>query len=236
MTDPREVPNQITTLSLVDGLHALALGWKLYFGAPPDSREKLLTLAAQSILETGWFRSMHCFNFGNVKARPGGAYSWTFFTCNEILSVAQATAAVAKSSPDAPARISSYTNQGDAIVWFSPKHPACCFRAFDSAEEGAADHLALLNGPRYEPAWSYVDAADVVGFAKCLARLGYYTADPNTYAASCAKILAQISAQPFSLEPVPEIPPELAARAIALRDLSLQETTQADLAAVTFDA
>ncbi len=223
MDEPREVPNQITTLSLGDGLHALELGWKCYFGAPPDSKDKLLTLAAQTILETGWFRAMHCFNFGNVKARPGGRWSWTFFACNEVLSVAQANQAVRSSTAAAPAMLKSYTKDGDAIVWFYPKHPACCFRAFETAEEGAADHVALLNSPRFEPAWDRVDAGDVHGFALQLGRLGYYTADATQYAASCAQILAHLKALPFELDPVPDVPPELAARAIALRDLSMRD-------------
>ncbi len=226
--DTVEMPNRLTTLTLQQGVDALALGWKMYFGALPDAKDKLLVVAAQAILETGWFRAMHCYNFGNVKARAGGAWNWTYFACNEVLSIHQAGEAIRQSTPAAPARLSSYTKDGDAIVWFYPRHAACCFRAFGSTTEGAADHIALLNGPRFEPAWHFVDDGDVKGFAQELSRLGYYTANARDYMNGCSRIFDELAkavdADTLTLTFYDEpIPPELAALAIAIRDKSLRD-------------
>jgi hypothetical protein len=229
MADPQEMPNTLTTLTLQEGVDALALGWKMYFGAAPVDASRLLVLAAQSILETGWFRAMHCYNFGNVKARAGGAWSWTYFACNEVLSPQAASEAVRQSTPAAPARISSYTKDGGAIVWFYPRHAACCFRAFASAAEGAADHVALLNSPRFESAWPFLDTGDVGEFARELYRKGYYTASPIQYGAGCSRIFTQLSADVaagsivLELDQVPIIGPDLAAQAIAIRDRSMRD-------------
>lgn len=130
---------------------------------PSLTRESRLTLLSQWALETGRGRSCHCFNLGNVKGRPGGAdgHSWTFFRCDERLNGVR--------------------------VWFDPPDPACCFRAYDSLDEGCADYLGQLRG-RFGFAWPAVLAGDPVDFAHRLKVARYYTSTEAQYARNLAAL------------------------------------------------
>jgi len=129
---------------------------------------------AQSALETGHWKSLHWFNFGNVKATPKWDGDVTCFGCNEIIN--------------------------GKVVWFHPgpevgwpghdvwlrKHPtsvsnttACKWRAFPTAEDGVAQQLAFLKSrPR---SWSAAAIGDPEGFARALKTERYYTADVEHY-------------------------------------------------------
>ena len=65
------------------------------------------------------------------------------------------------------------------------------FRSYESAEAGARDYVRLL-ATRYPDAVAAARLGDSAGFAHALARGGYFTADPKTYAAGLAGRLASI--------------------------------------------
>jgi hypothetical protein len=61
------------------------------------------------------------------------------------------------------------------------------FRAYGSAEGGAADYLGLLRA-RFPDAARAADAGDARGFAERLGRAGYYTAPVSEYAAAIERL------------------------------------------------
>jgi len=193
---PVELPARRTPATAQEVFSALGRAWRGRFGEEAK-RESLLVLLAQWALETGRGKSMWNYNLGNVKGKPGGGdgRSWTFFACNEILSVAAANAMVAKAglretgTGEKDAVITS-TKDGMATVWFYPNHPACCFRAFRTLDEGAVDYLELLHR-RFASAWPAVLAGDPVQFARLLKAARYYTADENHYARGLSSIYAE---------------------------------------------
>lgn len=63
------------------------------------------------------------------------------------------------------------------------------FRAYATAESGAADYLNLLRR-RFPDAVAAADAGDARGFADRLGRAGYFTAPPSEYAAALERLAA----------------------------------------------
>ena len=132
------------------------------------TRELVLTLLAQSALETGHWRVMYCFNFGNVKVTDewisdGGHY--TFFPerpdgspgVSDNLTFPQVRRAQAQSKdrtdgkPGPDMRVGRQRADGRFYCVFFPSHPQSRFRAFTMLDEGAHAYLAKLTG-RYRAA------------------------------------------------------------------------------------
>ncbi|HYQ27833.1 MAG TPA: glucosaminidase domain-containing protein, partial [Polyangiaceae bacterium] len=65
------------------------------------------------------------------------------------------------------------------------------FRVYESAEAGALDYVRLLT-TRYPDAVAAARAGDSAGFARALARGGYFTAAPEAYAAGLSQRLATL--------------------------------------------
>jgi hypothetical protein len=187
----------------------------LAVAAPELGRRSILILLAQSALETGWWRSAWCWNFGNAKHVEGRTEgSWTFFSCDELLSSAQAKDFLARAKPrtDGPAGLDVELDpkpRPDGLVrtLFHPSHRGCRFRAFESLEEGIADHVAMLRR-RYPEAWAHAIAGDAAAYSRALKAGRYYTAPEQGYTASLVSIVAQLDRQVPRLEiAVAETPP-----------------------------
>lgn len=186
---PQRLPDQKTPVSRQAVLEALWKAWMGFFNSVPK-RESIWVLMAQWALETGWGKSMHCYNMGNVKSREGDGFDYTYFACNEILLKASAER-YQRNSPQT-AKITSYRADGTAIIWFYPDHPGCRFRAFNSLREGAADHLALIF-KRFSRAWPAVAEGDPSKFAHLLKLQGYYTADEASYTRTLTSVYSMIA-------------------------------------------
>lgn len=177
---------------------ALGKAWRAQLGTEPK-RESLIVLLAQWAFETGRGKAMWNYNLGNAKGKPGGSNgrSWTFFACNEMLPVANANALVAKAGlrrdggPGNDAVITSIKD-GIATVWFYPSHPACCFRAFRTLDEGTADYFDMLR-KRFASAWPAVLAGDAAQFSHLLKVARYYTADESHYTRSLVSIYNEMA-------------------------------------------
>jgi hypothetical protein len=184
----QELPNVITKVSTADMLLSMARTWDHVWTDKP-TRSSLDVLGAQWALETGWGKSMHCFNVGNVKAKPGGSRDWTYFACNEILT-SNAAHHLQRLDPE-HAKITQ-DNGKTATIWFYPKHSGCCFRAFKTLDEGAADYLALLYH-RFSKAWPAVIAGDPESFSKILHDLHYYTASVALYTSAMKRVYTSVA-------------------------------------------
>lgn len=126
----------------------------------PLTNEAVSVLLAQWALETGWGRSMYCYNIGNIKSDQKSG-NWYFIRCREVI--------------------------GGKTVWFDPDHPACCFRAYQTLLDGAVEYVRFLK-KKYRAAWASAKNGDCRGFCHELKRLGYYTASENSYTAAVSSL------------------------------------------------
>lgn len=182
------VTDKVTPLTAQDVALAFRSAYETVCGVTP-SKECLALLVAQSALETGRWRSIHCFNFGNVKASRDYTGLYCMFRCNEVID--------------------------GKVVWFDPPHPQTFFRAFESAESGAIDHIRFLAGrKRYAAAWEAAQAGTPLAFVEMLKKAGYFTADAGPYARAvislwkeytpmCERLLAR-DTQPAPVDPEAE--------------------------------
>ena len=193
---PRFIPAERTPATPEQVYAALAKAWKEKF-ATDASRASLCVLLAQWALETGRGKAMWNFNIGNQKGKIDGSdgRSWTYFACNEILPTKMANAMLAKAGarrdggPGNNVVITS-SNGETSTVWFYPDHPACCFRAYDSLDEGAVDYLALLHR-RFASAWPAVIEGDPGKYSRLLKAARYYTADEDHYTRSVTSLFLE---------------------------------------------
>lgn len=132
---------------------ALSEGYRRVTGARP-SRKILQLLLGQVALETGNFKSIHNFNFGNVKAKGSDKYV-QYFRCSEIINGKE--------------------------VFFDPPAPECRFVAFRTAADGAEHYIRTLRGrPHW---WEGLQSKTVPGFIKGLTTPPvYFTANAKLYA------------------------------------------------------
>lgn len=156
------LPDAITQLTPSQVIRAFRSAYGTVCGKDP-SRECLALLVAQSALETGRWRSIHRFNFGNVKASQDYTGYYVQFRCNEVIN--------------------------GKLQWFDPPHSQCNFRAFESDETGAIDHLRFLSQrKRYAHAWEVAQSGMPLAFVDALKRAGYFTADEQPYARAVASL------------------------------------------------
>lgn len=156
---------------------ALYQAYWTYFNSPP-SKDTVRVLLAQWALETGWGKSMWCYNVGNAKSREGDGYDYCFFKCNEILARSVAERLL-QEDPE-HVQISTYRPDDTCIVWFLPKHLWCRFRAFKTLEDGVYDHLKMVVRT-FDRAWPYAVAGDPEGYCQALKEQKYFTADLSVY-------------------------------------------------------
>lgn len=131
---------------------------RAFFGVTTSmpSSETLALLMAQSALESGRWKSLHCFNFTNIKASDTYVGFACFYRCNEIIN--------------------------GKVEWFDPPHPQCRFRAFKSIDGGALDYLTFLSTrKRYATAWARALQGDPVAFVSALKSAGFFTANEEPY-------------------------------------------------------
>lgn len=152
------VENTLTRLTPSEAVEALAAAFRDVTGVRPTPRS-LAILVAQTALETGQWKKMHNFNFGNIRGTFEGR--WTSFRASEIVDGKE--------------------------VFLDPGEDNK-FRAYPDAAAGARDFIRFLavdtNGDgsnRYERAWQAVLDGFPRGFVACLARAGYFTASERLY-------------------------------------------------------
>ena len=156
------VQNKLTQLSPSDAAAALATAYQQLIGAPP-SQAVLALLLAQSALETGNWKKIHNYNFGNQKA--GASYPLIVqFRCSEIVNGAE--------------------------KFFDPPAPECNFRAYESAAAGALDYLRVLHArPHW---WQGLQTEDPSAFVDALATPPkYFTANPALYKSALTSLFVQ---------------------------------------------
>lgn len=158
---------------------AIVVAWWHLLQEPP-TREAVMLMTAQSAFECGWWHSMWNFNIGNQKSAQR-AGDWYFIRCSELLDPARAESLRAAD----PSRVSlglliNVAKPGEPpkmrrSVTFKPDHPACCFRAHATLEDGVTDHVRMMFD-NFESAIAPIKAGDLSGAVEALA--GRYFTDP----------------------------------------------------------
>lgn len=149
------VSDLLTVCTAPQYIAAVRGGLETLSGKTPSSAH-VAVLTAQSALESGRWRSMHCWNPGNIKASESYEYLYCQFRCNEVI--------------------------GGKVVWFDPPHPQTNFRAFMDLDSGVLDYLRFLSQrPRYSSSWHAAESGDPALFVHALKNAGYFTADEAPY-------------------------------------------------------
>jgi hypothetical protein len=188
---PQELIAQKTQVSVEDVFYNLAYAWVQLFNEQP-TKESLLVLLAQSSLETGRYKSI--YNLGNVKSIKNDGYDFTYYKCNEVLTISTAKRLIANQEKDG-GKVSVVKYNDDQLtctVSFEPKHPVCCFKAFTSLEDGARFYLGFLY-KKYNKAWKSVLLGNPDLFCRILKVLKYYTADEGQYTKSVVSLYKEFS-------------------------------------------
>jgi len=211
----RLIPDRVTPLAPQEVARAFRGALETVMGRTP-SNATLALLVAQSALETGRWKAIHCFNFGNVKA--GSTYSGLYcqFRCNEVIK--------------------------GKIEWFDPPHPQCNFRAFESAESGAIDHIRFLSQSKlYAYAWQVAQTGMPLAFVDALKHAGYFTADETPYAKAVASLWKEYQAMlnngdADTLPPVREDEAAMHAAALAAVKRDAERFLHVEAASAAYDS
>jgi hypothetical protein len=171
-----------TEAQIEDVAKALHKAWMFLLGERP-SRASIILLLAQGALETGRWKSMYCWNLGNIKA--GKDVDHCYFRCNEVLSQKAAAEIHMKSTPGS-VEIGRAVGSS-VVVWFNPPHPYCRFRAYATLDDGAVGYLDMLHR-RFKASWAQVLIGDPVEFVRALKKENYFTADVVEYSKSVASL------------------------------------------------
>jgi hypothetical protein len=147
------VENKLTPLTRDDAARALLAAYRELTGMLP-STAVLALLLAQSAFETGHWKSLHNFNFGNAKAGPGYP-TIVQFRCSEV-------------------------DEHGVEHFYDPPDPHCNFRAYPDATAGALDYLKVLRArPHW---WQGLHTADPSAFVDALATAPkYFTGNVSVY-------------------------------------------------------
>jgi len=146
------------------------------------TRAMVRVASCQIAIETGMGSCM-CWNLSGMKTSPGnkGGYDWQFFRTRERFTDQQLAAA----KKLGPVEDTGALDKGLHSIYLLPKHPWCCFRAFDGLDTAMADHLSTLRR-KFPRGWAGLLAGDVAAFAHGLRQDGYYTATEASYAGGIA--------------------------------------------------
>jgi hypothetical protein len=197
------IPDRLTKVTAQQFIEDMKTEWPQSFASTP-TKSSVLVLTAQSILETGWWKYCHNYNYGNAKSVAGDGFDYSFFACDEVLYLPVVQKLAAASTKDAPCKIVSvHPDNHTAVIWFYPDHPGCRFRAFcvkdaqgnidekASSMLGMESYLTMLY-KRFGSAWPAVLAGDPRRFVQELKAQGYFTAPEKPYEDSVAAIFEQL--------------------------------------------
>lgn len=149
------VPDKLTPLTPAEVCRAFAVAFYKLTGERATD-QTICILMAQSALESGRWKALHCFNFTNIKCSETYEGLYCLYRCNEVIA--------------------------GKVVWFDPPHAQCRFRAFQIVDDGAFDYLNFLySRARYRPAWERALAGDAAGFVAALKRGNFFTASEEPY-------------------------------------------------------
>jgi len=199
---------RLTPLPFEHAAEAMRAALRNELGAQPSNPVLALALA-KCALETGRFRSIWNWNYGNVKAGETFVGQYCCIELNEVLE----------------------EHGKRNVVWFSPRgrldrkggrvvaepfedppgHPQTRMRAFANRFDGAfeyVDFMARGAKGRFAPAFERMKAGDAPGMVHLMKQAWYFTADEIPYAAGVASLQREYSHKLEGKNPEPYDPPD----------------------------
>ena len=153
-----------TVLTSHEAMTALKVAWRAVFSNDPTT-DQLALLWAQSALETGRFKSIWNYNFGNIKQTDD--HDYYMIRCDEYIA--------------------------GKHVWLDPPDRGTWFNAYESAEAGAIEYINFLaNKHNYQACWQEVINGDPIAFCHQLKLAHYYTADEASYTKGVVSLFNEI--------------------------------------------
>jgi hypothetical protein len=214
-------PPQRTILSWEQAVATMR--WALNCRLTTAATDHVLALAlAKTALETGNWKKMWCFNWGNLKSSQTQPGMWTAFPCGEELKTGSWTFTPAGVETCVGGPSKGTVRQ--PVVYSGPPsddwHPQTRFRAFANEFDGVDQYCAAIELGRYAPAWKRLLAGDAVGYVHELKRLGYMTASETQYRDTVVRLAAQfgLKLRGMSHESI-DVDPDLLARVEAHQQL-----------------
>lgn len=155
---------QNTPLSEKDATYFLKCAWKHIYGTEP-SVKSLAILWAQTALESGRYRSLRNYNYGNIKKKDDIEY-YTSYECGEYL-------------------------EGKYYKFF-PYHPETFFAAWKDPLAGAIGYINFLSQRvRYRKAWIELQNGDPVKYCIGLKTGGYFTEPLESYTGKIVSLMRE---------------------------------------------
>lgn len=209
------VHDKITPLPFDRAAPAMRYALTSALGSKPS--EACLALAlAKCALETGRWKSCHCWNWGNIKA--GEKYEGMFctFELNEVLRE-DGKNVVTWFSPRG--RIDGKGGKVVAEAWSDPPgHPQTRMRAHENEFAGADAYLQFMiegSSGRFKPAFERMKAGDAGGMVHLMKVAGYMTADEGPYASAVASIQREYLGKLAGQSPDQDVSEDDMCRAVA---------------------
>lgn len=148
------LPDKLTRLTEKEAAQALFAAYHYVLCELPKP-ESIALLISQSALETGRWKSLHNYNFGNSKKNKDSKF-YQMFRCSEIINGKE--------------------------IWFDPPHIQTHFEAFESANAGAIHYVSFVaQRKRYAKAFQEIINGNPVAYSHELKVAGYYTASESLY-------------------------------------------------------
>lgn len=181
--------DQLTPFSFDVAAEAMMAALMDALGGKHPTDDTLSLALAKTALETGRWKYIHCYNWGNIKAGKAYVGQYTSFACNEVL--------------------------GGKVVWFAPGgrldgkggsvvaepspvppgHYQTRFRAYANQFDGAYEYVDFVASGRYVDAWKELLVGDSDGYVQALHDKGYFTADPAVYGKGVKSLQAEFKAK-----------------------------------------
>jgi len=183
------LPNLLTPLTADQAAKALSDGYKKVVGQKPP-KKILSLLVSQTALETGNWKSLHNFNFGNAKATGSDPFI-QYYGCSEVLNGTE--------------------------QFFQAGDPHCVFAAHKTAADGAAHYVNVLKSREHW--WQGLQSGSVPKFISGLTTApAYFTANAITYGNTLNKLAIQYAplAKKYASSTILQVLGGLAAGAVAV--------------------
>jgi hypothetical protein len=161
---PQYIQDKKTILSEGEATYSLREAFKNVFVHYPSDKS-LAILFAHTALETAHFKSIHFWNYGNVKKihQPDDGYKFTMYPAGEL--------------------------ENGHYVPYNPPDTKCHFRAYKSAIDGAEAYIRFLTKKPTHPgsigdytkAWQKILEGDPKAYSHELKIASYYSAKEEDY-------------------------------------------------------
>jgi hypothetical protein len=172
---------RLTPMSFAEAAEAMKGALRNEIGSDP-TRECLALALAKCALETGRWRSIWNWNYGNVKAGPSYVGQYCCFELNEVL-VENGVRRVVWFGPRG--RLSGKGGKVVAEPFEDPPgHPQTRMRANINRYDGAIRYVDFMlrgAGGRFAQAFNFMKVGNAAGMCHEMKLRGYYTADEGEY-------------------------------------------------------